>query len=86
MNWNLAISGVPSNPANFLVAALYDGGVLAFHQTVPKPGGGYTGATITITFAGVDAIVYEFKLWESVDASPAGTVLSDFSLQPSANT
>lgn len=94
LNWNVTVAGLPTNPANLLVAALYDplvpGNYPAtpdYYMTVPKPGGGYTGAGIQIIFINVVFKVYDFALFESTDGTPSGTVLIDpFAIQPGLNT
>lgn len=86
MNWNLSILGTPANPANYLVAAIYDASapsVLVDSIPLPKP---YTGASINISFLNVDPIVYDFILWESADTTPTGVQRNTFSLQPSNQT
>lgn len=74
INWDFAVKGTPVNPANFMVAAIYAASApatLVQSVQLTKP---YTGTSVG-TFLGIDPIVYNFILWESVDATPAGTVL-----------
>ncbi|MGN6416151.1 MAG: hypothetical protein ACTHMC_01575 [Pseudobacter sp.] len=82
LNWNVSILAQPSNPANWLVAAVYDASaptVLVDSIPLPKPYGG----TKNITFMNLEGIVYNFRLFESATTSPVGTVLNGFSFQPS---
>lgn len=85
LNWNVSILAQPSNPANWLVAAIYDASapsVLVDSIPLPKP----YGSTKNITFMNLDGIVYDFKLFESATTSPVGTVRNTFSFQPSLGT
>lgn len=85
MNWNVNIQATVSTPANYLVAAIYDHSaptVVVQAIPLPKP----YGSSIQITFTGVEAILYDFKLFESVDTSPAGTIRSSFVFQPTTET
>ena len=85
MNWNLNIQATVTNPANYLVAAIYDHSapsVVVAAIPLPKP----YGSSIQITFTGVEAILYDFKLFESPDTTPQGTIRSSFTFQPTTET
>jgi hypothetical protein len=85
MNWNLNIQATVTNPANNLVAAIYDHSaptVVVDFIVLPKP----YGSSIQIVFASVQAIVYDFKLFETAGTSPTGTIRSFFFLQPTEET
>lgn len=85
INWDFAVKATPVNPANFMVAAVYNASSGAFVASIqlPKP---YTGTSVG-TFLGLDPIVYNYILWESVDASPAGSVLiPSFKFEPATAT
>lgn len=85
--WNLAIANaVVATAGHNLVAAIYDASapsVVIQSLVVPSP---YDGTTKNITFLGVDPIVYNFKLFESIDTTPSGSLRCIFSLQPTVET
>lgn len=81
MNWNVFIQATLSNPANNLVAAIYDHSAPSVPVQVIVPPKPYA-STIHIIFTGVNKILYDFKLFESATTSPAGTIRSNFSFQP----
>jgi hypothetical protein len=81
MNWNVFIQATLSNPANNLVAAIYDHSAPGVPVQVIAPPKPYA-STIHIIFTGIDPILYDFKLFESATTSPAGTVRSSFSFEP----
>lgn len=74
INYDFAVHAQPVTPAHFMVAAVYAASapaVLVQKIQLPKP---YTGDE-TNEFTGLDAVVYNFILWESVDDSAAGSIL-----------
>lgn len=87
MNWNLSISGTPVN-GNFVVA-LYDPSNPSsfplspvFQQAITS---GFPGP-FSVTATGLQAIVYNFYLWDTAGTTPGGTVRNQFSLQPTIQT
>jgi hypothetical protein len=85
MNWNINIQATVTNPANYLVAAIYDHSaptIVVDSIALPKP----YGSSIQIVFTNVQAIEYDFKLFESPDTTPQGTIRSFFVLQPTSET
>lgn len=87
MNWNLSISGTPAN-GNFVVA-IYDPSNPSsfpaspvFQQAITT---GFPGP-FSITATGLQAIVYNFYLWDTSGTIPGGTVRNQFSLQPTIQT
>lgn len=72
--------------SNVLVGAIYKNSaptVLVDHYTFP---GAYTGQTQLHTFAGLQNVVYIYKLFESPDGLATGVVRNQFEIQPNSNT
>lgn len=87
MNWNFSIDGTP-NSTNFVVA-LYDPSNPSsypaspvFQQAITT---GFPGP-FSITATGLQAIVYNFVLWDTAGTTPGGLVRNAFSLQPTIQT
>lgn len=77
-----------TNPvgSNTLVMAIYKNSApTILIASFPLPGP-YTGQTQLHTFSGVPNVVYNYKLYESADTTPAGTVRNYFDVQPNKNT
>src|SRR5579859_4606367 len=89
MNWNFNISGSPNTPGNDLIVALYDPSNPSsfpaspvFQQAITT---GFPGP-FSITATGLQAIVYNFYLWENSTPTVGGAVRNQFSLQPTIQT
>lgn len=89
MNWNLSIDGTPGTLGNNFVVALYDPSnpssfpnAPVFQQAITS---GFPGP-FSITATGLQAIVYNFYLWDTPGTIPGGLVRNQFSLQPTIQT
>lgn len=87
MNWNLSIQGNPAN-GNFVIG-LYDPSNPSsyplspvFQQAITS---GFPGP-FSVTATGLQAIVYNFVLFDTSGTTPGGTVRNAFSLQPTIQT
>ena len=89
MNWNFNISGSPGTPGNDLIVTLYDPSNPSSYPASPvfqqAITAGFPGP-FSITATGLQAIVYNFVLWENSTPTPGGAVRNAFSLQPTIQT
>jgi hypothetical protein len=89
MNWNFSIDGTPGTLGNNFVVALYDPSNPSsfpaspvFQQAITT---GFPGP-FSVTATGLQAIVYNFYLFDTPGTTPGGTVRNQFSLQPTIQT
>lgn len=86
MNLNLWQQTLPVSGGNTLVMAIYKAtaptSLVALFQ-LPGP---YTGQTQLHTFTGLQAVVYNYALYESPDGGADGTIVNSFSIQPNIST
>lgn len=86
MNWNFNIN-IINVPTGTLVAAIYDPTApTVVVQLVSLPGPYTAGMNLDGTFIGINAQVYNFKLWDSPDGGADGTLKNKFSFQPTVQT
>ena len=89
MNWNLNIYGSPQTSGNQLIAAVYDPSNPSSYPNSPVAyqaiASGFPGP-FNVTLSGLNAIVYNFVLWENTTGTPGGTARNTFSLQPTIQT
>lgn len=87
MQWDFSvfIEIAPTDPTHFLVCALFaDGSSSTPLQTVVLPQPYSNGQTFNESFTGLDVVVYNFRMYESVNTSPAGQLRALFDFEPAS--
>lgn len=82
MNLNIFQQTNPVGVGNTLVAAIYKASAPSVLVALYEFPGSYIGQTQLHTFTGLQAVVYNYALYESPDHGADGTVRNSFSVQP----